>query len=39
MSQLAWNAYLESIAFVQIGLLHLLQGSALAEKKNNSEAY
>ena len=30
MSQLAWNAYPESIAFVQIGLLHLLQGSALA---------
>lgn len=30
---IAWNAYPESTAFVQIGLLHLLQGSTLAEKK------
>lgn len=35
---IAWNAYPESTAFVQIGLLHLLQGSALAEKKNHSES-
>lgn len=33
VDHIAWNAYPESTAFVQIGLLHLLQGSALADKK------